>query len=162
MTDDRGGARGESSVRTRPHFVFFSNAVGFAAFVAFVVTLLIQHNDLPPATNWKIVGWGLLAAASGFVGPVLRWTRTWIELDQRGLRCQTGLLWRHSLALDFEHIRALAVEQSFVGRWLGYGSVRVVDDAGGDYVLPPVATLEPFRTAAARVGRRGKRDDQRT
>lgn len=149
-------------MRTRPHVVFFANALGFAAFVAFVVTLLIRHNDLPPATNWKFVGWGLLAAASGFVGPVLRWLRTWIELDQHGLRCQSGLLWRHSLALDFERIRAMAVEQSFAGRWLGYGHVRVVDDAGGDYVLPPVATLEPFRAAAARVGRRGKRDDRRS
>jgi PH (Pleckstrin Homology) domain-containing protein len=160
MADDRGGARGESAVRTRPHVVYFSGALGFAAFVALVVTLLIAHNDLPAATDWRIVGWGVLATAAGFVGPLLRWTRTWIELDQQGLRCRSGLLRRRSLALDFDRMRALTVEQSFLGRWLGYGHVRVVDDAGGDYVLPPVAALEPFRSAAARVGRRARRDDR--
>ena len=162
MADDRDATPGESSsLRTRPHLVFFAGAVGFVAFVALVVALLIRHNDLPPATEWRVVGWGILVGASGFIGPVLRWARTWIELDQRGLRCRSGLIRRRSLALDFDRMRAMSVEQSLLGRWLGYGFVRVVDHAGGDYVLPPVAALEPFRAAAARVGRRSRRDDQR-
>lgn len=149
-------------MRTHPHVVYFAGAFGFAAFVALVVTLLIRHNDLPASTDWRFVGWGALVAASGFVRPVLRWMRTSIEVDERGLRCRSGLLRPEELALDFDQVRAISVEQSFAGRLLGYCHVRVVDDAGEDYVLPPVAAVEPFRAAAARVGRRTKRDDRRS
>lgn len=147
------------SVRVRPHAVYFSGAAGLALFVGLVATLLIRHNDLPRATDWRIVGWAILVAVSGFVGPVLRWTRTWVELDDHGIRCRSGLVRRRTLALEFDHIRAMTVEQSWLGRWLRYGHVRVVDDAGGDFVLPPLAPLEPFRVAAARVGRQSRRSD---
>ena len=150
-----------STMRARPHPVFFSGAIGFAAFVTLVATLLIRHNELSLMTDWRIVGWSVLVAISGFVGPGWRWSRTWVELDERGIRYRSVTLLRSHLAeLAFDHIRAVTVEQSIAGRCLGYGHVRLVDDTGAEYLLPPLPSLDAFRAAAARIGRR-RRDDKR-
>lgn len=153
---ERGdGDAGAAHIRTHPHVVHFAGAACWTAFVALVVTLLIRHNDLPAATDWKIVGGGALAALAGAIGPALRWLRTEIELDPGRARYRGGLVRRTIVDVAFERARGVAIEQSFLGRRLGYGRLRVVDEAGTVHVFPPIGRLETVRALVARRERRG-------
>jgi hypothetical protein len=153
-----------TGLRAHPHVVYFAGAASWAAFVAFVATLLIRHNDLPASTDWKIVGGGVLVALAGTIGPGLRWARTWIEIDSTHARYSGGLFWRTTVDVGLERARGVAIEQSFLGRLLGYGRLRVVDEAGGAHVFPPVGDLDTVRAAITRResrarGRQGRRGD---
>lgn len=143
-----------ASVHARPHPVYFAGAAGWVAFVALAATLVIRHNDLTAAGDWSVVGWGCVAAIAGVVGPVVRWLRTSIELDADGARCTTGIVWRSTLDVALDHARELSVEQSYVGRHLGYGHLRIVDGAGTEHVLPPVGNVGAWQAAVSRHERR--------
>jgi membrane protein YdbS with pleckstrin-like domain len=153
----QGGPSAPSIVRAHPHPAFFGGAVGYTLFVTLVVVLLIVHNDLPPATEWRIVVYGIAVALLGWVGPLLRWQMAWVDLDERRLRWSVGIVRRHRLESDLDCLQALDVEQGTVGRWLGYGALRAVDEAGVEHAFPPVGHVAAFRAAAMRsLG--GRRD----
>jgi uncharacterized membrane protein YdbT with pleckstrin-like domain len=141
-------------VRARPHPVYFAGTAGWVAFVAFATALVIRHNELQPATNWVVVGWGALAAVAGTVGPVVRWLRTSTELDALVVRCTTGVVWRSTLEVPLDEAREMSIEQSYVGRQLGYGHLRIVDGDGTTHVMPPIGDVAAWRAALSRRDRR--------
>jgi len=147
-------ATASPAVRARPHPIYFAGTAGWVLFVALATLLVIHNNDLRPATNWEAVGWGLLAAVSGVVGPVLRWLRTSIELDDTAARCTTGLVWQSTIEVPLDGVREMAIDQSYLGQQLGYGSLRIVDGTGTTHVLPPVGDVATWRAAVARRERR--------
>ena len=151
----REDERTTERVRTHPHPIHFAGAAGWAAFVAFVATLLIRHNDLARSTDWSIVAGAVVLAASGLVGPGLRWLRTWVELDASMARCTSGIFRPSTAEVDLERAQALDVEQSMAGRWLGYGRLRVVDASGTTHVFPPLGEAA-LRAAMARGERRNR------
>ena len=158
---DRDPQSTSQGTRQRPHPVVFSGAIGFTTFVALVVTLLIRHNDLPTATDWRIVGWGMATALAGWVFPVLRWRHTWIELDGDRLRWATGL-WRTPLVdVDLAAARGLAIEQGWLGRRLDYARLRLVDEAGLEHAFPAARGVEAFQRVARRCGRGPARPGER-
>ena len=145
--------------RRRLHPVVFANAVGFVAFVAFVVTLLLRHNELAPPTQHRVVAWGIVVAAFRLVGPGLRRLRSWVAVDERRLAWRTGTLSVRAFDAALADLRALSVRQTWLGRWIGYGELHAVDDAGDEHVFGPVGELAAFHAAAERIGRRrGRRD----
>jgi len=162
---ERGdGEAAATRLRAHPHVVHFSGAASWTVFVACVATLLIRHNDLPVSTDWKIVGGAVLVALGGAVGPGLRWARTWIEIDPTHARYSGGLFRRTTVDVGLDRARGVAIEQSFFGRQFGYGRLRVVDEAGGAHVFPPVGDLDTVRAAIAQRdgrsrGRQGRRSD---
>ena len=143
--------------RRKPHPVVFSGAIGFSMFVAVVVALLIRHNDLPAETDWRIVGWGLLVALGGWVRPMLRWRQAWIELEGDRLRWISGRWRAPQVDVGLGEIRGLAIDQTWVGRWLDYAELRLVDAEGKEHTFPAVSGVDPFRRAAKRCGRDGRR-----
>jgi hypothetical protein len=96
----------------------------------------------------------VLAALSGIVGPVARWLRTSIVLDAEGARCTTGIVWRSGVDVALEDAREISIEQSYLGRQLGYGHPRIVDGGGTTHVLPPVGNVAVWRAAMSRRDRR--------
>jgi hypothetical protein len=149
-------------LRTHPHPIHFAGAAGWALFVALVVTLMVRHNDLSAATEWSFVAWGLVVALVGFVGPMARWLRTWVEFDGPAARCTSGVLRQSTVDVDLVRSRAMEVDRGFAGGWLGYGRLRVLDDGGATHLFPPVGEAA-LRAAAARRERRGRsrRGDRR-
>ena len=141
-------------VRVRPHPIYFAGTAGWVAFVAMATALVIRNNNLSPASDWQAVGWGALAAVAGIVGPVVRWLMTSIELDATGARCRTGIVWRSSVDVALDDARELSIEQSYLGRRLGYGHPRIVDGAGTTHVLPPVGNVAAWQAAMSRRDRR--------
>lgn len=152
--DIRGA--GDHTLRLRPHPVVFGGALGLASFVALVVALLVLHNDLPRATEWRIVLGGAGVALAGFVGPSLRWRRARVELSPDRLSWSLGLVRRQRLDIDLDELRALAVEQGVLGRWLGYATLRVIDATGRERTFLPVGHVDAFRAASARCVARAR------
>jgi uncharacterized membrane protein YdbT with pleckstrin-like domain len=143
-------------VRSRPHPIYFAGTAGWVAFAALATVLVVRHNDLPASTNWAVVGWGVLAAASGIIGPVLRWRATWVEVDATRVRYTTGILRPSTVELDARRARAMEVEQGMVGRWFGYGRLRLVDGPGTTHVLPALGHVEGLRAVVAQHNRRAQ------
>lgn len=161
---ERGDAtRAPARIDARPHVIHFAGATSWAAFVAFVVTLLIRHNDLPASTDWRIVGGGVLVALAGAIAPAARWLRTRIEIDTARARCTSGLVRQTTVDLALDRARGVVLEQSLLGRWLGYGRLRVVDDAGAAHLFPPLGDVDALRDVVGRRDRRfqGRRGERR-
>ena len=143
--------------RTGLHPVALSGAVGFAAFSLLVATLLVVNNDLPPATDLRIVVVGLLVAASGFVRPGLRLRHTRLVVTDRRLLAAWGAFRRRSAAIELSP-DAVAGERT--RRWVDAGTVAAMS---GDDVLSwaPVARPEALAAAAQSQARRGARGRDR-
>lgn len=144
--------------RTRYHAILFGGAVWFALIVLGIVALIVHRNDLPPETVTKLWLAGAAVAASGFVGPFVRWRTSEFAVTTSRVIAKTGLVSRHTVELLLPKVEAIEVDQSFAGRLLGYGTLRVVGTGGTDESFPRVAAPEALREAvlrqAARPGRR--------
>jgi len=80
--------------------------------------------------GWPLsaVGVGLLAlAALIVVTAVWRWDRTHVVLTSEKLFVVAGFMRRHAAAVRLERVGAVEVEQSLLGRLLGYGTIVAGD-----------------------------------
>ena len=118
-----------------PGLVLFAIAVALAAVIVaagqlgnFVPYLLIAL-DLVMLVSLLT----LLAAA------VRRWT-TEIAVTDRRVIFKCGLIRRHTIEMNMDKVETVDVDQSLVGRLLGYGDI-VVRGTG--------SSIEPFRKIAA-------------
>ena len=89
---------------------------------------LAAERDSASATVFLWAGLGivvLLAAATGFAS----WWFTRFVIDARELRVDSGLLWRRSDRVAFDHVQGVDVVQPLVARLFGMAELRV--DVGG-------------------------------
>jgi uncharacterized membrane protein YdbT with pleckstrin-like domain len=69
----------------------------------------------------------LLVAAVAATSAVWRWDRTQVVLTTEKLFVVHGVVRRHAAAVRLERVGAVEVEQSLLGRLLGYGTVFAGD-----------------------------------
>jgi uncharacterized membrane protein YdbT with pleckstrin-like domain len=87
-----------------------------------------------PAT---IAGGVLVVAAAGYaVAAVLRWDRTHVVVTGERLFVEHGIVRRRAAAVTLAKVSTVEVDQSFLGRLLGYGTV-VAGDLEVDCVPRP-------------------------
>lgn len=86
---------------------------------------------LPAAGAAALAVAALLALAA-----VLRWDRTHLLVTSRELVVEHGVLRRESAAVQLRRIGPVEVQQSLLGRLLGYGTI-VAGDLEIDYVARP-------------------------
>ena len=87
----------------------------------------------------------LAAAAAIATAAVWRWDRTHVVLTTEKLFVVQGTLRRRAAAVRLDHVAAVEVEQTLLGRVLGYGTI-----VAGDLEIPYVP--EPTRMSGL-VGR---------
>ena len=91
------------------------------------------------AIGWpaSIAGAVLVVVAAGFaLAAVVRWDRTHVVLTAESLVVEHGLLRRQAAAVRLARVSTVEVEQSVLGRLLGYGTV-VAGDLEVDCVPRP-------------------------
>lgn len=79
--------------------------------------------------------WGALALLGGvalIAGGVIRRFATEVAVSNRRVLIKTGLLSRRSVEVLLPKVESIGVDESFVGRVLGYGSV-IVRGTGGTF-----------------------------
>jgi membrane protein YdbS with pleckstrin-like domain len=113
----------------RRHEIVLARPLTEALALAAAGALLLAHGwPLSPA------GALLLAAAAARLFPaVWRWERTRLVITTDRLSVVYGTLRRHAAVVALEHLGPIEVEQSLLGRLLGYGTVRA-----GDLEIPYV------------------------
>ena len=114
-------------LETRPHAVAlapaFGRAIGIVTLCA-VATFVLQHSGLP---FWRL-GASLFAvtgalAVARAIRSVFSWDRTVFAVTARHVVVQQGGLPSSSVTLPLESVERLRVDQSLLGRLLGYGTV---------------------------------------
>jgi uncharacterized membrane protein YdbT with pleckstrin-like domain len=102
------------------------------------------------ATGWpfSVAGAGLLVLAAALAGAaVLRWDRTHVVLTTEKLFVVHGVFRRRAAAVRLARIGALELEQSLLGRTLGYGTL-----VAGDLEIPFVPQPKEVYGLVERLG----------
>jgi uncharacterized membrane protein YdbT with pleckstrin-like domain len=82
------------------------------------------------AAGWpaSVAGGALLAAAAGYaLAAVLRWDRTHVVLTTEKLFVEHGVMRRRAAAVRLAKVSTVELEQSLLGRLLGYGTLVAGD-----------------------------------
>jgi membrane protein YdbS with pleckstrin-like domain len=124
----------EVQLESRPHGIALAVPLGRAGLIgaagaAFVV--------LGPRASWLLapVGAGLLGTAAVIaLAAVLRWDRTMLVLTTEKLFVEYGVVRRRAAAVRLSRVGAVEVDQSLLGRLLGYGTI-----VAGNLEIPYVA-----------------------
>jgi membrane protein YdbS with pleckstrin-like domain len=150
---DRQLRPGEEVIfRTRLHAVVFAGTAVFAAVVAGIVTLIVARNELAAATVRTLWLAGGAVALLGAAAPYLRWRSAEFAVTTARLVGRVGLLSRDAFAVVLGGVEKIEVEQTFLGRLLDYGTVRLQAPAGAvelPRVARAVALCEAMRGQAA-------------
>jgi len=134
--------------KTRLHSVtiFFQAIVGasLALLGLFCLYKSLTGRDDPDAQSkiWAIFGGILvLMGAVSVIAAILKRNATEMAVTNRRILIKTGILSQRSIELLLSRVESIVINESFLGRILGYGSV-VVRGTGGtpesfDYIARP-------------------------
>lgn len=118
-----------------PGLVLFAIAVALAA-------AIVAANHLGNFVPYLLIALDLVMLVSLLTllaAAVRRWT-TEIAVTDRRVIFKRGLIRRHTIEMNMDKVETVDVDQSLVGRLLGYGDI-VVRGTG--------SSIEPFRKIAA-------------
>lgn len=94
--------------------------------------------------HWKIFI-SLKALLTLFIGPALaRWSDEFVITNKR-IICKTGIFSRKTFEMNLNKIESVNVDQSFMGRVLGYGSVTIIGTGGTRESFPDISSAVDFR-----------------
>lgn len=82
-----------------------------------------------------------------FLAPLLaRWTSEFGVTNKRVV-IKTGLISRETLEMNLQKIESVRVDQSVLGRLLGYGDIIIVGTGGTHEIFQDIAAPTQFRRA---------------
>jgi uncharacterized membrane protein YdbT with pleckstrin-like domain len=124
----------------------------FVGFVALAVGLILRHNDLAPQDAARVVLGGVLVALLSLVPAWLRWRSAEFALTDRRVLAttRTTLLLRRSVDVPVDRLSAVDVDESMLGRFLGYGTVRLETAGQRTEAFGHVASARDFCQAAGK------------
>lgn len=121
--------------------VYFPGLVLFAIAVA-LAAAIVAASQLGNFVPYLLIALDLVMLVSLLTllaAAVRRWT-TEIAVTDRRVIFKRGLIRRHTIEMNMDKVETVDVDQSLVGRLLGYGDI-VVRGTG--------SSIEPFRKIAA-------------
>ena len=106
--------------------------LGFVGFAFFAGGLMATRNGgrYEGAMVWG--GLALLGAVTLVAGGIIRRAATEVAVSNKRVLIKTGLLSRRSVEVLLPKVESIGVDESFLGRILGYGSV-IVRGTGGTF-----------------------------
>ena len=128
---------GESVVHTaRIHPVIF-----LPAFLWFVLALVLLIAAMTLSGDLRIGGEALAAVAANFaeasaLPALIRRASTELAVTDRRVIYKSGILARHTLEMNRSKVESVDVDQSLLGRLIGFGTITVRGTGG---------SLEPIR-----------------
>ena len=121
---------GEKILRIgKKHWIIYRYALFFL--IVGIVSVLLEYNyfDSEPVTISTAVLFGLLTLVYGFRAWFERWT-TEIAVTDKRIIYKTGFINRHTEEMNMDKVSSVDVDQSFWGRILDFGTIRIIG-AGG-------------------------------
>jgi membrane protein YdbS with pleckstrin-like domain len=131
--------------RARLHWIAFRWSILLIA-LAIVAGIAGQQVSTDPSADvWKLWIPAVLAALAVAVGPwVKRATSEFAVTDKRVL-VKVGLVQRDSLETLLSKIEAIGVDQTLLGRMLGFGTITIVGTGGTRETFDRIASPLEFR-----------------
>ena len=136
--------------RTRLHPVVFGGTVMFSLCVFGAAALIVARNDLAPATVRLLWLGAAFTVVVSWVPPLVRWWTCEFAATTRRLLVKMGLVRVRIVEVSATHPESVEVEETVCGRWLGYGTLRLVGDENVLHVFPRVAGADELREAVRR------------
>jgi uncharacterized membrane protein YdbT with pleckstrin-like domain len=144
---DRNLLEGERVVfRTRVHWMLFVAPALFTVVVLLPAAWFLANGPWSNFT-WVPLGLGVLLLLVAFIK---RQSSDFAVTNKR-VMMKTGVFSTRSIELLLSKIEAIAVEQSFGGRILGYGDIVVTGSGGTRETFPQIQSPLEFRRAVQSV-----------
>jgi uncharacterized membrane protein YdbT with pleckstrin-like domain len=131
------------------HWRVYAQAALFLAVCIVITIVAITFAGERPGLGlalWIAAGIFLLLAVSAGLEAFVRRATTEFAITDRRVIYKTGLLRRHTLEMSRGRIESVDVDQSILGRILGYGTITVRGTGGGLEPIRNVADPLAFRT----------------
>ena len=100
--------------------------------------------------HWKIY-FSLQGLFTFFVAPaLLQWSDEFVITNKR-IICKTGIFARKTLEMNLNKIESVNVDQSIIGRLLGYGTITIIGTGGTKESVTDIANAVEFRKSFQEV-----------
>jgi hypothetical protein len=141
-------------IRAGLHPMSCAGGISLAAFILFVGTLIIRHNDLPAATDLRIAGGSLLLGLAALAGPLLRYVRSEVVVTPARLRLRLGG-WRPRVTdLALRDVEEVEVRSGRLGRQMDFGTFAVASRNDDGVVVHHLRRAAAIEAAINRANRR--------
>lgn len=137
-------------VETKPHWIIYGSAVLLFLFACVVWWCLIHFGlAYDNGHHYSIFMWIVWL---GFAAAVLQWIRMWIYhqfsdygVTNKRVIMKKGWIARDAFETFLDRIEGTRVDQSVLGRILGYGSLIVIGTGGTPDAFPYIPNVLRFR-----------------
>ena len=131
----------------RFHWVIFVRAVlvaiAGALILAFSSKAGQRMTDILVITGWVVVGVGALM----FMRAWMKRSMTELSVTNHRVIFKRGFIWRHTVEMNMDKVETVDVDQSILGRILGYGTIRILGTGQGIEGLSKVGSPIELRSA---------------
>ncbi len=103
-----------------------------------------EHVELETTYHW-ITFCNLRALFTLFIAPSIDRYADEFAVTNKRIIVKTGLIRRNTFEMNHSKIESVNVDQSVMGRLLGYGTITVVGSGGTKEILPDIANPLAFR-----------------
>ena len=118
----------------RPHWVIFSSPVWacfFAVYLFFFAPRNFDFNLLGQWSSYNLITVLLIVAAIyWFLDALIFYYSSEYGITNKRVVMKTGWIRRHSLEIMVEKVEGVLVDQSVMGRVLGYGIITIIGTGG--------------------------------
>ena len=131
----------------RLHWIIFLRAIGLAAIG---IALLVLARELEPQIRDVVViaaGIMFVLALLAFLQASFRRSITELAVTDHRVIYKRGFLRRHTVEMNMDKVETVDVDQSVLGRLLGFGSIRVLGTGQDIENLDRVAAPLQLRNA---------------
>jgi uncharacterized membrane protein YdbT with pleckstrin-like domain len=131
----------------RLHWVNYLKAYLVAA-VAAVMLLYAMREATPAGQAFAYAGWGVLAvAAILFLAAWFHRRMTELSVTNHRVIYKKGFIWRRTVEMNMDKVETVNVDQSILGRLLGYGTIHVLGTGQGIQGLRRIGSPIDLRNA---------------
>jgi uncharacterized membrane protein YdbT with pleckstrin-like domain len=132
---------------TSLHWLVYLRAILLLALAVICLVVAANMNDEIAKLALKIVAaaFCLLALLSA-LGALIRRSTTELAVTDRRVIFKTGILQRHTMEMNRSKVETVGVDQSILGRMLGYGTVVVRGTGGSFEPIPFIGDPLTFRS----------------
>jgi membrane protein YdbS with pleckstrin-like domain len=134
--------------RARLHWTIFGSAILVVLLGIVLAVLLRVYAPEYWYAGAALSGLGLLLA----IGPAVRYASSEFAVTDKRVVAKLGFIERESLETLLSKIEAIGVDQSILGRMLGYGSITITGTGGTEESFPRISNpLELRRQIQSQV-----------
>lgn len=103
-----------------------------------------EHVELETTYHW-IIFCNLRAILTLFIAPIIDKYSDEFAITNRRLIIKTGLISRKTFEMNLSKIESVNIDQTILGRILGYGTIIIVGSGGTREIFPSIKNPLEFR-----------------